>query len=77
MGTTGFHLFFFHMMFAYWLHQARSAPGLQSSLKQTGMRISTSQSEAMVLEANLPSLVWARGPFSSGGIQVSLGLDDK
>lgn len=30
------------------------------------MRINTSKSEAMVLEGDLPSLVWAKGPVSSG-----------
>ncbi|KAI3374835.1 hypothetical protein L3Q82_021373 [Scortum barcoo] len=51
--------------------------GLQPSVKRLGWRISTSKSEAMVLDRKrvacpLPG-GW-RGPASSGGVQVSLGV---
>ncbi|KAI3361279.1 hypothetical protein L3Q82_013459 [Scortum barcoo] len=51
--------------------------GLQPSVKQAGMRISTSKSEAMVLDSEkggVPSPGGWRGPASSGGVQVSRGL---
>ncbi|KAI3351536.1 hypothetical protein L3Q82_020378 [Scortum barcoo] len=56
LGTTGFHLCFLRMMLSCWLHQARTFSmcwsGLQPSVKceAAGMRISTSKSEAMVLD---------------------------
>ncbi|KAI3355396.1 hypothetical protein L3Q82_018240 [Scortum barcoo] len=55
LGTTGFHLCFLQMMLSCWLHQ--SSQDLQHVLERfaaeceaAGMRISTSKSEAMVLD---------------------------
>ncbi|KAI3360615.1 hypothetical protein L3Q82_002481 [Scortum barcoo] len=54
LGTTGFHLCFLQMMLSCWLH---SSQDLQHVLERfaaeceaAGMRISTSKSEAMVLD---------------------------
>ncbi|KAI3353034.1 hypothetical protein L3Q82_019606 [Scortum barcoo] len=81
LGTTGFHLCFLQMMLSCWLH---SSQDLQHVLERfaaeceaAGMRISTSKSEAMVLDRKrvvCPLRVRWRGPASSGGVQVSRGL---
>ncbi|KAI3362173.1 hypothetical protein L3Q82_012491, partial [Scortum barcoo] len=54
LGTTGFHLCFLQMMLSCWLHQARTFSmywgGFAAECEAAGMRISTSKSEAMVLD---------------------------
>ncbi|KAI3375113.1 hypothetical protein L3Q82_021636 [Scortum barcoo] len=54
LGTTGFHLCFLQMMLSCWLHQARTFSMYWSwfaaECEVAGMRISTSKSEAMVLD---------------------------
>ncbi|KAI3363659.1 hypothetical protein L3Q82_001288 [Scortum barcoo] len=49
-----FHLCFLQMMLSCWLHQTRTFSmywsGLQPKCEAAGMRISTSKSEAMVLD---------------------------
>ncbi|KAI3368000.1 hypothetical protein L3Q82_026820 [Scortum barcoo] len=71
LGTTGFHLCFLQMMLSCWLH---SSQDLQHVLERfaaeceaAGMRISTSKSEAMVLDrekGGVPSPGGWRGPAS-------------
>ncbi|KAI3370041.1 hypothetical protein L3Q82_024842 [Scortum barcoo] len=54
LGTTGFHLCFLRMMLSCWLHQARTVQHVlerfAAECEAAGMRISTSKSEAMVLD---------------------------
>ncbi|KAI3358423.1 hypothetical protein L3Q82_014856 [Scortum barcoo] len=81
LGTTGFHLCFLQDDVVL---LASSSQDLQHVLgrfaaecEAAGMRISTSKSEAMVLDRKrvaCPLRVRWRGPASSGGVQVSRGL---
>ncbi|KAI3370569.1 hypothetical protein L3Q82_007074 [Scortum barcoo] len=54
LGTTGFHLCFLRMMLSCWLHQGqdlqRVLERFAAECEAAGMRISTSKSEAMVLD---------------------------
>ncbi|KAI3372277.1 hypothetical protein L3Q82_022782 [Scortum barcoo] len=72
------------MMLSCWLHQGqdlqRVLERFAAECEVAGMRISTSKSEAMVLDDRkrvdvpCPLLGGWRGPASSGGVQVSRGL---